>query len=77
MSKNLALEYSFNIQQVKEIYHPFYFLVDDDNSREDIREDMARLMKFKIKQNAPKRSARILILGPPGSGRSTLGKNLA
>jgi len=34
-------------------------------------------MKFKIKSKAPKRSARILVLGPPGSGRSTLGKNLS
>jgi adenylate kinase family enzyme len=38
---------------------------------------MARLLKFKIKPKRPNRSASILICGPPGSGRSTLGKNLS
>ena len=38
---------------------------------------MASLMKFKINSKAPKRSLSILILGPPCSGRSTIGKKLA
>jgi len=33
-------------------------------------------MQFKIKNNTPRTSARILIMGPPGSGRSTIAKNL-
>lgn len=40
-------------------------------------EDMARILKFKLKNSAPKRSGRVLILGPPLSGRTTLSKNLS
>jgi adenylate kinase len=38
---------------------------------------MARLLKFKIRPNRPNRTASILVCGPPGSGRSSLGKMLA
>jgi adenylate kinase family enzyme len=34
-------------------------------------------MEFKIKPKSPKRVAKILVIGPPGSGRSTLSKKLA
>jgi len=33
---------------------------------------MARLVNYRIKSKAPKRSSRILVLGPPGSGRSSI-----
>ena len=38
---------------------------------------MARIMKIKVKPNAPRRPPRILIVGPPGSGRSTLARLIA
>lgn len=40
-------------------------------------EEMARLLKFKIRPNRPSRTASILVCGPPGSGRSSLGRLLA
>ena len=34
-------------------------------------------MKFRIKNRAPKRAARILVMGPPGSNRSRISRLLA
>jgi adenylate kinase len=71
------LEYTLNLGQVKDIYRNCYFEIDSSTSKEDTVEEMARLLKFKIRPNRPNRTASILVCGPPGSGRSSLGKMLA
>lgn len=38
---------------------------------------LARMMKFRIKNKAPQRSSRILIIGPPGSKRSEISRKLS
>jgi len=35
------------------------------------------LLKYKVSNNGPRRAAKIIIVGPPGSGRSTLAKELS
>ncbi len=39
--------------------------------------DIARIMKLKVKSNAPRRPPRVLIVGAPGSGKTTLGRMIA
>ena len=51
---------------MKEIYSNYFFQVDAQNSEAELLEEMARLVKYRIKSKAPKRSASIVILGPPG-----------
>ena len=51
---------------MKEIYKNYFFQVDAQNTEADLLEEMARLVKYRIKSKAPKRSASIIILGPPG-----------
>jgi adenylate kinase len=38
---------------------------------------MARIMKLKLRANAPRRPPRVLIVGPPGSGKTTIGRMVA
>lgn len=67
-----------NVQQIKDIYPNNYFEIDcSKGSREDILEDIARLLKFKIKSKRPKRPAAVLILGGSKVDRTAVAKKLA
>lgn len=77
LAHNHALEYLLNLKQVKEIYANQYFSVDGEKNHNHELEDMALLLKYKLHNKAPTRAQRILIIGPPGSGRSTLAKSLS
>jgi Cdc6-like AAA superfamily ATPase len=46
------------------------------DNREEIIENIARLLKYRIRNKQPKRSHKIIVAGSPGSGRSTLSKAL-
>jgi adenylate kinase len=73
-----AQEYMLNIQQIKEIYPNNFFEIDcSAGSREDILEDIARLLKFKIKTKRPRRPASILVLGGNKDQRVNISKKLA
>lgn len=74
---NHILEYSLGLSQVKELYQGNYFEVDCSRTREETVEEMAQLLRFKIRPKRPSRSSSILICGPPGSGRSSLGRLLS
>lgn len=76
--ENHAREYLLNVQQIKDIYPNNYFEIDcAAGSREDILEDIARLLKFKINAQRPKRPAAILILGGKREHRVAIAKKLA
>jgi adenylate kinase len=65
-------EYNFNMEGVKEILkgHNVVF-IDANKDQPIVLENIARVLKFKQSQKAPKRAPRIIMIGPPGSGRST------
>ncbi len=62
---------------MQKAFEGFYCEIDANQNHETIIDDMARIMKIKVKPNAPRRPPRILIVGPPGSGRSTLARLIA
>lgn len=75
---NHAQDYLLNIKQIKEIYPNNYFEIDCGSAnREEIIEDIARLLKFKIKARRPKRPASIVVLGGNKQNRITVCKKLA
>ena len=74
-----VLEYQMNIKGLREQYQgPGQFLyeveVKVDNMLDTI-DDIKRMVQIKL--NSPKRPPRIIILGPPGSGRATQARTLA
>lgn len=68
-------EYMSNIKGVKEVYDGFLFNVQVNKDINNIIEDLKRMVQVKL--NSPKRPPRLIILGPPGSGRSSQARVLS
>ena len=43
----------------------------DDKDQNEVANDLARMLRIRYKTDAPRRPPRVILLGPPGSGRST------
>ena len=68
-------EYNLHIKGVKESYRKFIYEADADKTLEEMEQDLLKMVK--IKSIDPMRPPRIIILGPPGSGRATQACNIA
>jgi len=61
-----------NINQIRDSFNQFIYEYDAvDKTTSDITKDLARMLKLRYKSDAPRRPPRVVLLGPPGSGRST------
>lgn len=70
---NQALEeYELHIKGVRSAFNGFIYEYNAiDKPQNDVANDIARMLRIRYKNNAPRRPPRVIILGPPGSGRST------
>lgn len=65
-----------NIRQVLKNYkHVFH--VNGELSKEEILKDIDKLLRHKKIQYSPRKSQKILVLGAPGAGSTTLSKHLS
>lgn len=65
-------EYELNNKGAKSAFTNFIYEYDTHGkSQGDIANDLARMLRIRFKSNAPRRPPRVILLGPPGSGRST------
>jgi pantothenate kinase len=65
-------EHELNLNGVKDTFNNFIFQYDTTgNPLEQTVADLGRMMNLRFRINAPRRPPRVIILGPPGSGRST------
>lgn len=71
-------EYELNMKGVKEAFSQFIFEHDvTDKSYNDVIPDLMRMLNLRFRENAPRRPPRIVLVGPPGSGRNTQSKAIA
>ena len=69
---NAVKEYDLNIKGVKSAFKNFIIEYDaEGRPKPEVANDLARMLRIKYKSNAPRRPPRVILLGPPGSGRST------
>ena len=65
-------EYELNMKGVAEAFNQFIFEHDaQDKAQSDVANELGKMLKLRFRNNAPRRPPRIIIVGPPGSGRST------
>ena len=46
-------------------------------SSHDVISDLSRMLKLRMRSDAPRRPPRVMLIGPPGSGRSTQAQKIA
>lgn len=57
---------------VKKAFEGFvYEYGASDKDQNETSMELARMLRLRYKSDAPRRAPRIILLGPPGSGRST------
>lgn len=69
---NSALdEYDLHVNGVKNAFKGFIYEYNAvDKAQNDVANDLARMLRIRYRSNAPRRPPRVILLGPPGSGRS-------
>jgi len=49
----------------------------EDKTSSDVTAELKKMLDLRFKNDAPRRPPRIIIMGPPGSGRSVQAKMMA
>ena len=70
---NQALEeYDLHVRGVRTAFKGFIYEYNAiDKAQNDVANELARMLRIRYRSNAPRRPPRVILLGPPGSGRST------
>lgn len=65
-------EYRLHIAGVKVAFNGFIYEYQANNKdQNEVANDLARMLRIRYKTDAPRRPPRVILLGPPGSGRQT------
>ena len=71
-------DYDMNMNAVRSSFKQFIFEYNaTDVAVSDVTKDLARMLRLRYKSDAPRRPPRVILLGPPGSSRSTQAQTLA
>ena len=78
LASNTYKEYELNMKGVKEVFNQFIFEhMAEDKTSGDVTAELKKMLDLRFKSDAPRRPPRIVIMGPPGSGRSVQAKMMA
>jgi adenylate kinase len=72
----VTTEHNIHLQGVREIYSGRIAVVDGNMRQDIVLQEIARLLKLK-KVNAPRTCPKILLIGSPGSGKTTQARMIA
>ena len=78
MAERQYMEWEINSNAVLQTYNQFVYSKDCSGIPEDeVCSDLKRMLSIRFRNNAPRRPPKVLIIGPPGSGRSTQAQRIA
>ena len=78
MANECLSEYELNMRGVSDAFGQFIFPYDmGDKGMTDVVNELTSMLELRYKINSPKRPPRVIVVGPPGSGRTSQAKMLA
>ena len=78
MAKSLYREWDVHQREVNATFNQFIYFYDcNDKQQQDVANDLARMLRIRFRNGAPRRPPKVLLLGPPGSGRTTQAEIIA
>ncbi|CAG9312031.1 unnamed protein product [Blepharisma stoltei] len=76
-SQRAIEELSYNLNGVKDVYKNQWHEIESTGTVDKVADKVARIFLMKGRSNAPRRPPKVILLGPPGSGKSTQAQNLS
>jgi len=65
------------MKDVMKAFEGFYCEINFNQELDNVISDISRIMRLRLKSRAPRRPPRVIIAGPPGAGKTTLGTQIA
>mmetsp|Transcript_20836 Transcript_20836/g.25529 ORF Transcript_20836/g.25529 Transcript_20836/m.25529 type:complete len:240 (-) Transcript_20836:589-1308(-) len=78
VAERIYEEYEINMKAVTETFNQFIYEADcTEKAQNEVANDLARMLRIRHRNNAPRRPPKVLIIGPPGCGKSTQAQQIA
>jgi len=72
LANQVYQEYLLHQEGVNSVFNQFIYQYEvGEKQMNEVASDIARVLRIRFRNNAPRRPPRVILLGPPGSGRST------
>ena len=71
-------EYAINMRAIEDVFSKFMFTYNcAGRSQSEVTMDLNRMLRIRHRNNAPRRPPKVIIIGPPGCGKSTQAQKIA
>lgn len=70
-AQSLYREFEVNHGEVFKTFEKFIYNYDcSEKQQQDVANDLARMLRVRFRNGAPRRPPKVILVGPPGSGRT-------
>jgi len=72
MANAVIHEYKLNYVKVQEVFQTFICNLDSkDRPQEEVESHLSKMLSLRFSKNSPRFAPKVLLIGPPGSGKYT------
>jgi len=72
VAHKIYTENEMHLNAVLETFNQFVYQYDaTDKPPNDVANDLFRMLRIRFRNNAPRRPPKVILIGPPGSGKTT------
>ena len=78
VAERMIQEQEINMGAVLQTFGPFVYKMDcSQKSQPEVADCLKRMLRIRHRSNAPRRPPKVILIGPPGSGKSTQAQLIA